>query len=295
MTRSLGDDQGEGRDAEAAKLDASLHSPAPFYACPNCRSPLIEADERLRCAACDSVFPVIDDIPEFIAGDLSASPDPQLRRMRFIDRMAGVYESQLWYSVVMKVYGGLRAPLLPQLVRSVSDILDPVRGRVLDVACGPGTFGRRIASPAKDVWGVDVSRGMLRQGAAYAAAERIANLHFARARVEALPFGDACFDGVICCGSLHLFADTLAALREMARVMKPAATLASFTFTHGDGGLLRYEGFRRWSRDRHGLHVFERDELGRALTESGFEDFRPEVAGSVVTFSARKRPSVCVE
>ena len=289
MTSSASHDRGEDREAETANADAALHSPAPFYACPSCKAPLAETDRSLRCAACDSAFPVIDDIPEFIAGDLSASPDPQLRRMRFIDRMANLYESQLWYPVVMKVYGGRRAPLLPRLVRSVSDILDSAPGRILDVARGPGTFGRRIASPTKEVWGVDVSRGMLRQGAAYARAEQIANLHFARARVEALPFGDASFDGVICCGSLHLFADTLAALREMARVMKPEAALASFTFTDGDGGLLKYEGFRRWSRRRHGLHVFELDELSRALTASGFENFQPRVAGSVVTFSARKR------
>jgi SAM-dependent methyltransferase len=287
MTNASDHDRGESREADAMNVGATRLPPALFYACPTCRSPLVEDDERLRCLACDSVFSVVDDIPEFIAGDLSASPDPQLRRMRFIDRMANLYESQLWYPVVMKVYGGLRAPLLPRLIRSVSDILHPVHGRILDVACGPGTFGRRIASPTKEVWGIDVSRGMLRQGAAYAEAERIANLQFARARVEALAFGDACFDGVICCGSLHLFADTRAALQEIARVMKPEAVLASFTFTVGDGGLLKYEGFRRWSRDRHGLHVFELDELNRPLRSAGFEDFRPEVA--VVTFSARKR------
>jgi SAM-dependent methyltransferase len=130
---------------------------------------------------------------------------------------------------------------------------------------------------------------MLRQGAVYAAAERNSNLHFARARVEALPFGDASFDAVICCGSLHLFTDTVAALKEMARVMKPGAALAGFTFTPGEGGLLKYESFRRRSRDRHGLHVFALDDLSRDLKSSGFDDFQPKVAGSVVTFSVRKR------
>lgn len=273
------------------KVDAGPRSWAQFYVCPNCRSPLLDANGGLRCASCDSLFSVVDDIPEFIAGDLSASPDPQLRRMRFIDKMARLYESQLWYPVVMKLFGGLQAPLLPQLVASIADILAPVRGRVLDVACGPGTFGRKIASPARAVWGIDVSRGMLRQGAAFAAAERVANLRFARARVEALPFGDAHFDAVICCGSLHLFTDTIAALKEMARVMKPGALLATFTFTAGEGGLLKYERFRRRSRDRHGLHVFALEDLKRDLTSSGFEDFQPQVAGSILVFSARRRSS----
>ena len=270
-------------------IDADPAGLAQFYVCPNCKAALVATSGGLRCEACDVCFSVIDDIPEFIAGDLSANPDPQLRRMRFIDKMAGLYESQLWYPLVMKLFGGLRAPLLPQLLRSIADILEPVDGSVLDVACGPGTFGRKIARPARAVWGIDVSRGMLRQGAAFAAAEGIANLHFARARVEALPFGDASFDAVICCGSLHLFTDTVAALKEMARVMKPGATLAAFTFTPGAGGLLKYESFRRRARARQGLHVFTLDELGGDLAAAGFEHFQPQVAGSVVVFGARRR------
>ncbi len=54
-------------------------------------------------------------------------------------------------------------------------------------------------------------------------------MHFARARVEALPFQDRLFDATLCCGSLHLFADTVTALRQMARVMKPEAILSVFT------------------------------------------------------------------
>ena len=294
MLSSPVNDRHESCEADALRA-GTIPPWAQFYACPNCKSPLVEANGGLRCASCGSFFSIIDDIPEFIVGELSASPDPQLRRMRFIDKMASLYESRLWYPVVMKVYGGLRAPLLPQLIHSVAGILDPVSGRILDVACGPGTFGRKIASPAREVWGIDVSRGMLRQGAVYAAAERISNLHFARARVEALPFRDESFDAVICCGSLHLFTDTVTALKEMARVMKPGAVLATFTFTAGEGGLLKYESFRRWNRDRNGLHVFTLDDLSRDLTSSGFEDFQPEVAGSVLTFSARKRPRDCVE
>ena len=83
----------------------------------------------------------------------------------------------------------------------------PVAGRVLDVACGPGTFGRRIASPATAVFGIDVAMGMLREGVAYATAEGRTNVRFARARVEALPFEAGLFDAVLCCGSLHLFSE----------------------------------------------------------------------------------------
>jgi ubiquinone/menaquinone biosynthesis C-methylase UbiE len=114
-------------------------------------------------------------------------------------------------------------------------------------------------------------------------------VHFARARVESLPFNDDCFDATICCGSLHLFTDTVTALREMARVMKPGAILAVFTFTAGRIGILKYRWVREWSRRKHGLHVFSLSEMEQYLATSGFEDIQPQVTGSVLTFSARKR------
>jgi ubiquinone/menaquinone biosynthesis C-methylase UbiE len=208
--------------------------------------------------------------------------------MRFIDRMARIYETRLWYPLVLNVYGGFHSPSLAQLISTVAEKVQSTKGRVLDIACGPGTFGRRIASPSKEVFGIDVSLGMLRQGIAYTAREGIPNVHFARARVEALPFEDGLFDATLCCGSLHLFADTVIALREMARAMKPGAILAVFTFTAGRGGILKFRRVRRSLRP-HGLHVFDLPEMESYLTASGFEDFQPKVSGSILTFSARKQ------
>ena len=209
--------------------------------------------------------------------------------MTTIDRMARIYETRLWYPIVLNVYGGFHSPSLTQLIGTVSQKVQTTEGRVLDVACGPGTYGRRIASPSKEVFGIDVSMGMLRQGAVYTAKEGIPNVHFARARVEALPFEDGVFDAALCCGSLHLFADTVIALREMARVMKPAATLSVFTFAAGSGGVLKFRRVREWSLRNHGLHVFDLSEMQQYLTASGFKDFQPEISGSILTFSARKQ------
>jgi ubiquinone/menaquinone biosynthesis C-methylase UbiE len=113
-------------------------------------------------------------------------------------------------------------------------------------------------------------------------------VHFARARVEALPFEGGLFDAALCCGSLHLFADTVIALREMARVMQPGAILAVFTFTAGRRGILKFRRVREWTL-RHGMHVFDLSEMEQYLTASGFKDFQPEVSGSILTFSARKK------
>jgi SAM-dependent methyltransferase len=259
------------------------------YICPGCKHPLQQEDDMLCCPACSQVYPIAEGIPDFIREELAQSADTVLRRMRFIDRMAGIYESKLWYPIVLKIYGGFRSLSFPELIVKMTQKVQPVSGRVLDVACGPGTYGRRIASPSKEVFAIDISKGMLRQGAAYVARDRIPNMHFARARVEALPFEDGFFDAALCGGSLHLFADTLIALREMARVMKPRAILSVFTFGAGTGGILKFRRLRERSFRHHGLHVFELSEMEQYLGAAGFEDFQPEVSGSILTFGARKR------
>ncbi len=269
--------------------DTSVASELGIYACPVCKRPLRQEEGVLRCSTCSQVYPIRQGIPDFILEELSRSADPVLRRMRFIDRMARIYETRLWYPIVLNIYGGFHSPSLAQLVSTVSQKIHSASGRVLDVACGPGTYGRRVASPSKEVFGIDVSMRMLRQGAAYTAKEGISNVHFARARVEALPFENGLFDATLCCGSLHLFADTVMALRELARVMKPGAILAVFTFIAGRGGILKFRLVREWSRRDYGLHVFDLPEMEQYLTASGFKDFQPEVSGSVLTFSARKQ------
>jgi SAM-dependent methyltransferase len=260
-----------------------------LYACPGCKRPLHNEDRALNCPACAQTYPVNRGIPDFLGEELARSADPALRRMTAIDRLAPLYETRFWYPLVLALYGGLRSPSLAQLRAFVERALAGLEGRVLDVACGPGTFGRYVASPLRDVFGIDVSKRMLYQGSAYAAAEGVSNLHFARARVQCLPFEPAFFDAVVCCGSLHLFPDTATALREMARVAKPAAVLSAVTFTAGTGGILKHRLVRDWSLRHQGLHVFDLVELERCLAGAGFDTFEPRAFGSILTFSARRR------
>ena len=269
--------------------DTAAASELGFYACPVCKRLLRQEEDVLRCSNCSQAYPIREGIPDFILEELSRSTDPVLRRMAAIDRMAPIYETRLWYPIILNLYGGFGSPSLAQLIGTMSQKVQSTEGRVLDVACGPGTYGRRIASSSKEVFGIDVSEGMLRQGGAYAAKEGISNLHFARARVEALPFEDGFFNAALCCGSLHLFADTVIALREIARVLKPAAILSVYTFTAGRGGILKSRRVREWSRMNQGLHVFELSEMEQYLTAAGFQDFQPDVSGSTLIFSAHRQ------
>jgi SAM-dependent methyltransferase len=264
------------------------YTPLTCYVCPQCKGELVIGEDEFTCPACSVCYPIVDGIPDFIPQDLSQSESPVLRGVAQIDRLAPIYETRLWYPLVLKLYGGWSSPSLQEIAHMLSEILASVHGRVLDVACGPATYGRRIASPAKTVFGIDVSMGMLRQGVAYIEREQIPNVYLARARVEALPFRPGTFDGVVCGGSLHLFADTVAALHEVGVTMKEGAPLAVMTFWAGDRGILRFSRIRAHVEGEHGVHVFELPELEGYLAEAGLTDFRPQAYGSLLVFGARR-------
>jgi ubiquinone/menaquinone biosynthesis C-methylase UbiE len=201
---------------------------------------------------------------------------------------ASVYETCV-YPVVCNLFGGWRSTSLKRLAGEVADIVGSRDGVILDAACGPGTYGRRIASASRTVLGIDVCMSMLRQGVRYVESGRIPNVHFACATVEALPFRASLFDAAICAGSLNHFSDTVLALREIGRTMKAGAPLAVMCFAAGSAGLWKYR-FMREPAEKKGGHIFELPDLERYVTEAGFEDFLPHVYGSILVFSARKRP-----
>jgi len=257
------------------------------YACPTCKGPLTHGGLAFDCPACQVSYPIVDSIPDFTGKDRISRINPALRMMDspLIGRL---YETKLWYPVVLRIIGGSKAPSFEQLMDKVGAIVAAQSGMVLDVACGPGTLGRRVASPTRTVFGVDISWSMLRQGAAYVTQEGIGNVQFARASADALPFPDAFFNLALCGGALHLFPDTVAALREIARVMKTGALLAVTTFAPARVGILRFEAIRK-NIQRFGGRLFELPQLDGYLTQAGFEGFRPQLDGSVLTFGARKR------
>ncbi len=280
-----------------SNLPTRQHSPqgdssAAFgiYVCPKCKGALASNHESLSCEACRVTYPIVEGIPDFVLGDLTQSTHPILRRVKGFERLAPIYETKLCYPLLLNLYGGLGSTSLQELRQKIAEIVDIEKGLILDVACGPGTLGRRIASPSKAVYGIDVSMAMLRKGIAYVKHDHNANVHFSRAMAEALPFQDVLFDASICGGALHLFADAVLALREIARTMKNGAPLGVTTFIAGNTGIVRFHRVRKRLQER-GVHVFEIAELEKYLVEAGLESFRPQVYGSLLVFSARKRKS----
>ncbi len=95
------------------------------------------------------------------------------------------------------------------------------RGRVLDVACGPGVVTAAVAQDASAVVGLDATEAMLEKARGRGRAAGLDNASFQIGDAESLPFGDGEFDGVVTRLSLHHFQNPGRAVQEMARVLKP--------------------------------------------------------------------------
>jgi SAM-dependent methyltransferase len=226
-----------------------------LYVCPHGRGTLRAIGRWLECSGCGRRYNIRDDIPDFLLSDPAKDVHPVLRRMRGIDWLAPIYETRLWYPNV------LRLAKKGQHVTAATHCHDPGNhgtcgGCVLDVACGPGTFGRRVANNSHRV---HRHRHLGRHAQMWSdsCATRTCRQHsLCWAQGEALPFGNETFDAAICSGSLHLFADTVLALREIGRTLKSGSPLGIVTVTTGPAGLLRFRRIINFGR-RRGLRVFE--------------------------------------
>lgn len=98
--------------------------------------------------------------------------------------------------------------------------------RALDAACSSALYARALHAeqPELELHAVDLSEPFLRVARERAAAEGVP-LTLLQADVQALPYRDAAFDLVACGGSLNEFLDLEAALRELARVLRPGGRL----------------------------------------------------------------------
>ena len=282
------------REIAAPEKEHAFNSqPYGMYACPTCKRALEPRSGILYCHACSLSYPILDGIPDFIAQDLEHSTDHDLRYIakvdgtRWLNFLTSSYETYI-YPPVCNLFGGWHSTSLPELARDISDIVGPTNGVILDVACGPGTYGRRMASASRAIYGIDISLSMLRQGARYVGRDGLPNVHFARAMVEALPFPSGLFDAAICAGSLNHFPDIEVALREIHRTMKAGAPLAVMCFVISNRGFLKHK-FMRDRVERNGGHVFALPDLERYVAEAGFEGFHPRLHGAIGVFSARKR------
>ena len=132
------------------------------------------------------------------------------------DQIAGLYAAQPVRRARSSPFPDLWTPFTARLPR-VADIAD--------LGCGPAEDGALLARAGHRVIGIDRSAGML----AYAA--RALPGLVAQADLRQLPVASQSVDGIWCCASLlHVPHDqTMTALREMRRILRPDGCLALVT------------------------------------------------------------------
>jgi ubiquinone/menaquinone biosynthesis C-methylase UbiE len=93
---------------------------------------------------------------------------------------------------------------------------------VLDIATGAGHTALAFSPHVRSVVAYDLTEPMLAETAKNAAQRGLTNVSTQQGPAEKLPFPDSEFDIVTVRLASHHFADNAAAIREMARVAKPA-------------------------------------------------------------------------
>jgi SAM-dependent methyltransferase len=133
---------------------------------------------------------------------------------RLFDAMAPTYDVlEPWYEHLYDV--------LHAILREAIGPAPGARARALDAGCGTGFQSALLDELGWQPHGVDVSAGLLA-----VARRRVPRAGLALASIEALPYGDAHFDAVVCCGSTLSFVDDPArALTELGRVLRPGGRL----------------------------------------------------------------------
>jgi SAM-dependent methyltransferase len=108
------------------------------------------------------------------------------------------------------------SPLDGPAWRTTARLLGEGPGALLDIGCGTGHCSAALAERGWDVTGLDLSEDMLRR-----AGER--GVRVVRADAGELPFDAGTFDAAVSMLTHTDFDDFAAAVREVARVLRPAA------------------------------------------------------------------------
>lgn len=115
---------------------------------------------------------------------------------------------------------------------------DVSRWHALDVACGPGTFARALATRVRFVVGFDLTPALLLRaqkavGEASAAAQ--SSSAFVCGDGNHMPFRDGAFDLAVCGFSIHHMLHAERVIRELARIVRPGGRVAIVDMVSRDG------------------------------------------------------------
>src|SRR5215475_9671420 len=189
-------------------------------------------------------------------------------------------------------YEGFRPALSAEELDVLARLLGPGDGRCLDVGCGTGLAAAAVEELGWSVVGVDISADVL-------AGARARGIDVVQAAAEALPFEEASFDAAVSFFTHTDIDEFAAAMRDVARVLRPGAAFVYVGCHPAYRPSRRYDGSAPgvWNSDgvrvRVGaVHLTLHDFFG-AFSDAGFKIERIEELGErdyphVIALRARR-------
>lgn len=140
--------------------------------------------------------------------------------------------------------------------------------RVLDVGCANGLFMVALAPHCASITGIDINDRMLELAQDALQKSGADNYRLFKQSASSLDFPDASFDVVCSFSTLLLVPDTLGALRQIARVLKPGgAAVLDITGRYNLSRL--YWGWYYRRKGHFGLNAYSYSEIARQLQAMG--------------------------
>lgn len=255
--------------------------------CPISHGALGRQGTQLTCEASGRRYPLRADWIDFLPDSEDGSHSVAAALMHLAP-FAKVYE-QYWRPTYVTATRGERSDIERE-VGWVERELEPARGgSVVDISCGPGTVGRRLARTGQfeRVYLLDHSEAMLSQCARLTRRDGLRNAVLVRADASYLPFADAALSGAHVGNAMHVWERPQHAISEVARVLRPGGVFVASVFVKPEDrvGRALSAGLSLGTA----MHVFDEDGLRDMITGVGFEDYRASRQGVMVRLSARRR------
>jgi ubiquinone/menaquinone biosynthesis C-methylase UbiE len=150
---------------------------------------------------------------------------------------------------------------------------EAARGRLIDIACGPGVVTAALAPNAAAVVAFDATAPMLDKARARCAKAGVRNVEFKSGDAENLPFADAEFDGAVTRAAVHHFAEPQSAFDEMFRVLRPGgAAVIADVISSEDADESRLHNAIERLRDPSHVRMLPASELDACVRRAGFCD-----------------------